>query len=499
MPVKIVLRYLDGRDKVALLNQVLDAAGLEAELEAVTKSLRKTRGDLKIAIKPNASMFVRRDDDGVTTDAVLVLALVERLHEMGYPDISVVESSNAYELTFAERNPVTVMTAMGLNGGIHSYVPARPSMVAHVATSRGRLLPYRLVDLGAETTVVQADGMPRGELRLGTAWLEADFRISFAKFKTHVYGGYTLVVKNTYGCLPEGDKMWHYHRPTGCALPTLAQLKLCPVHFGIVDGITAADGWLGAKWDRGIPRRPGFILAGRNIGEVERAACRIMGVKVERSPMAKAAVDMLAEPAELDGDIRPLKPWRNVPAFIIRGFPATEKHYRYYCFQQTLSDGLGSPPFRRRLPGLVLSYLLIAPVLAYAFHRRHWLIRKMRDLKLRLAVRSNAKAPRRVRADLDRLDAPELEVLLECLRTELKEPIRIFGHRVYIDGEWRALPDSTSFKLVRIPEIIDALKTPAERTGCALEVGARLRVLRARGRRASIGKRCMNSKQPGKN
>jgi hypothetical protein len=104
MPVKIALRYLDGRDKVALLNQVLDVAGLEAELEAMRKSLRKERGNLKIAIKPNASMFARRDDDGVTTDAVLVLALVERLHEMGYPNIDVVESSNAYEVTFTERN-----------------------------------------------------------------------------------------------------------------------------------------------------------------------------------------------------------------------------------------------------------------------------------------------------------------------------------------------------------------------------------------------------------
>jgi hypothetical protein len=46
MPVKIALRYLDGRDKVALLNQVLDVAGLEAELEAMRKSLRKERGNL---------------------------------------------------------------------------------------------------------------------------------------------------------------------------------------------------------------------------------------------------------------------------------------------------------------------------------------------------------------------------------------------------------------------------------------------------------------------
>ena len=479
MSSKIVLRYLDGKDKISLLNEVLNLSGFEDAIEAVRTSLGKERDDFNIAIKPNASMFVRRDDDGVTTDPLLVLALVEGLHEKGYSNINVVESSNAYELTFSNRNPITVMTAMGLNGGVHAFTSARSKMKSHIAASDGRLLPYQLVDLGADTRSVNTDEMPKGTLKLGTAWLEADFRISFAKFKTHVYGGYTLLIKNTYGCLPETDKMLHYHKATGCAKPAVAQLKICPVHYGIIDGIISADGWMGVKWDRAIPRRPGFILAGRSIGETERAACRIMGVKVEGSLMTKAALEFLSEKAELDGEIRPLGKWWNVPRFIYSGFPTTERFYNFYKFQQTLTDGLGTPPFRRKPMGLILTYLLIVPVLLYAFHRRHWIVRKLADMKLRRKIGSEIKAPRRVRSNLDRLDAPELEVLLECLKSDSTELPRIYGHKLNSQGRWYLLPDSTFSSLVRIPEVIETLKTDSERLHCAHEIEERLRVLNA--------------------
>lgn len=482
MPSKVVLRYLDGKDKITLLNEVLDISGLERELETVKTSTGKAPEDFNIVIKPNASMFVRRDDDGVTTDPLLVLALVEYLHEKGYPNISVVESSNAYELTYSERNPVTVMTAMGLNGGVHAYVSARAEMTAHVASSDGRLLPYRLVDLGADTTMVDSDEMPHGSLKLSTVWLNADFRISFAKFKTHVYGGYTLLIKNTYGSLPEGDKMWHYHRATGCAKPTIVQLKACPIHFGIVDGIIAADGWMGVKWDRAIARRPGFIIAGKNIAETERVACDVMKVDVDRSLMTKEAMEFLAEDSELDGEIRPLKKWWNVPGLIIAGFPMTEKYYQYYRFQQTVTDGFGTFPFRRKPIGVALTYILIIPALLYAWHRRHWIIRKWQDLALRRKINVHGRAPERVRADLDRLDAPELEVLLECLRKGIGEdiaaPPKIYGHKVHANNRWFLLPDSTFSRLVRIPEIIESLKTPAELSCCTGEVEARLQVLK---------------------
>jgi uncharacterized protein (DUF362 family) len=476
MASKVVLRYLDGKDKIALLKDVLDIAELEKELEAVRTATNKTVEAFSIAVKPNASMFVRRDDDGVTTDPLLVLALVEYLHEKGYPNISVVESSNAYELTYSERNPITVMTAMGLNGGVHSYVSARPEMTAHVVSADGRLLPYRLVDLGADTTEVRTDEMPNGTLKLGTAWVNADFRISFAKFKTHVYGGYTLLVKNTYGCLPEGDKMWHYHRPTGCAKPTIVQLKKCPVHFGIIDGIIAADGWMGVKWDRAIPRRPGLILAGRNIAETERIACQVMGVDVDRSLMTRDVLDRLSEETLLDGEIRPLQKWWNVPGFIIAGFPMTEKYYQYYRFQQTVTDGLGTPPFRRKPIGLALTYILILPALLYAFHRRHWIVQKWKDLSRRRKIKISGILPNRVRADLDRLDAPELKVLLECLEAPIKTSPRIYGHKVHAAGKWFSLPDSTFSRLVRIAEIMEALKTAQDQSKCIAEVKARLKI-----------------------
>ncbi len=42
---------------------------------------------------------------------------------------------------------------------------------------------------------------------------------------------------------------------------------------------------------------------------------------------------------------------------------------------------------------------------------------------------------------------------------------------------WHLLPDSTFSRLVRIPEIIETLQTPPERTDCTREVAARLKFL----------------------
>lgn len=488
MAFPVVLRYLDGSDKVSLLSQVLDLAGLGAALEKSCEKTDKDPEDFKIVIKPNASMFVRRDDNGVTTDPVLVLALVTWLHEKGYPNIAVAESANAYELTYSNRDPIIVMTAMGLNGGVHD--PARQfetysdnppglqsEVTAHVVSKDGNLLPYQLVDLGAKTTTIPTDTMPGGQIKLASEWLNADFRISFAKFKTHVYGGYTLLVKNTYGCLPEGDKMWHYHRVTGCARPAIAQLAICPVHFNIIDGVTAADGWMGVKWDRAVPRSPGFILAGEHMGETEKTGCDIMGVAMDKSPMTKGALEFLPGTARLDGEIRPLKNWYNVPDWIISGFPMTEKHYQYYRFQQTITDGVGVFPFKRKPLGLALTYILIIPLLIYGWHRRHWLVRKVKDLILNWKIKKNRMAPKRVRSCLDRLDLPELELLLDCLESKEKNIPKIYGHKVRANGKWYDLPHSFFSKLVRIPQIIQALDTPEDFAHCAREVAARIQVL----------------------
>ncbi|MFA6032951.1 MAG: DUF362 domain-containing protein [Myxococcota bacterium] len=457
MASKVVLRYLDGRDKITLLNQVLDVAGFEKALEERLAATGKPRAEFGVVIKPNASMYIRKDEDGVTTDAVLVLALIERLHEKGFSKISVVESSNLYQAGFENRNPVTVMAAMGLAGGMHGFVPASDGITAHVLTAQGGLLPYRLVNLASDTVVVDAPGMPHGRLKLGAEWLHADFRISFAKFKTHIYDGYTMVVKNTYGCLPEGDKMWHYHKQTGAARPAVEQLRLCPVHFGIIDGITGADGLFGVKWDRAIPRRPGFILAGRNIGEVERVGCRIMNVQPARSRMSRQALELLKEPSELDGRIRPLGTWWNVWPFVIPLVYILERIYLLHRFLQMVSDFLGSPPFSRNRKGrffTVLGFLLLLPALMYAGTKRHWVVRKWREWRRRRGAGVGAGIPSGILCRLDRLGGSELGVLGEVLKAGPGQPL-VYGHRLKAAGRIFELPDSTSFNMFRVAELIE--------------------------------------------
>ena len=232
------------------------------------------------------------------------------------------------------------------------------------------------------------------------------------------------------------------------------------------------------KWDRVITRQPGFLLAGGNMNATEKVACRIMGVRLDHSIMTKAAFELDPVEPELEGEIRSLKRWWNVPRLITAGFPATEKHYYYYAFQQTVSDGLGTPPFKRKPIGLALTYLLVIPILLWAFHRRHWVIRKLKDLHLRRAIGDAAVAPQKVRDDLERLVGPELKLLGECLQADSQTPPAIYGHKVRALGKWHLFPDSTFSRLVRIPEILAALKTRPERANCLREVEARLKTLK---------------------
>ena len=456
---KVVLRYLDGNDKISLLYRVMEIARLEQAIESARRSAGKSKSEFGIVIKPNASMYIRRDEDGVTTDAALVLALVEWLAARGYATVRLVESSNLYQAGFKNREPVMVMAALGLAGGRHwTEIGSETKLLAHVVDDRNNRHPYTVEDLGADTVDVHAPGMPSHSLKLGRAWYEADFRISFCAFKTHIYDGYTLLVKNTYGCLPEGNKMWHYHYKTGAAKPTIEQLKLCPVHFGIIDAVTGADGQAGVKWDRAIPRRPGFIMAGENIGEVERHACSIMGVNYRRSYMSRPALEMLREESELDGEPRPLGPWINVLPLFVALIPVLERIYPLHRCVQMLSDFFGSRPFTRKPLGTaftVLGIMTVALPLMYALQKRHRVILWYRHMRERRYMRRKGfRTPRALSKDLVRLDARELGVLRDIVAAGAPGMPAIFGHRIVAGNRTYALPDSSYFNLERVRSIV---------------------------------------------
>lgn len=462
MKKRTVLRYLDGDDKITLLGKVLDLAGFDEAVEHCMKQKGRNKKNLRIVIKPNASMFIRRDENGITTDPMLVLALVERLLSAGFEDVTLVESSNLYEAGFRNREVIRVMAEQGMAGG---YAPGEVTketqLVAYVLDRSGSRLPYKLVDLGSDMVRIQTNDMPCGFLDLGRTWAEADFRVSFCAFKTHLYDGYTLLVKNTYGCLPHGNKMWHYHHKTGAAKPAVVQLGLCPVHFGIIDGIYGSDGLAGVKWGRVIPPMPGFILAGENIVEAEKAACLIMGVDYRKSYMSRLALQGDDRPPEIDGEVRPLQNWSNVPGFVVPAVAILERYYYLHRFVQMMTDFFGSKPFTRTPAGVfftALSILGIVPISFFAYQKRHWWKAAGRRLYERMKVFfKGASVERALANDLFRLKSRELSVLQKIIEEGGNGKVEIYGHKLLRGDRVYGLPWSDFFSIDRIRKLADAV------------------------------------------
>jgi len=66
---------------------------------------------------------------------------------------------------------------------------------------------YRIIDLSEDLEDFQYSGK-LGKHYVNREWKNADFRISFAKNKTHVYAYYTLTIKNIYGALLWRISFW---------------------------------------------------------------------------------------------------------------------------------------------------------------------------------------------------------------------------------------------------------------------------------------------------
>jgi hypothetical protein len=115
---------------------------------------------------------------------------------------------------------------------------------------RGR---YRIADLTLEKepfAYPYRDAAGRARLwhdGVGRSWREANFRITFAKAKTHEHDWLTLGTKNVYGCFPSPDKIRRYHMREEVPDVTARSLLSFPVHFSFVDAWIASDGFQGYK------------------------------------------------------------------------------------------------------------------------------------------------------------------------------------------------------------------------------------------------------------
>jgi len=344
-------------DKFRALDRVLETTNFFEILEEKWRTSGKEKKDFIIALKANFMMTYNRADETTYTDPELVEYLFDKLHDHGYTDLALVESRNSYGLYFENREVAKVAEYIGY-----------------------RLKNYRVCDLTLEKEEHDYGG-PLGRHYVGRTWRDADFRISFAKNKTHSFCYYTLTLKNIYGTLPLENKLLEYHKKKEFDWPTIETLKHFPVHFGFIDAFISADGPMGVVSDV-KPNLTKTIIGGEKLVAVDWGGASKMGLDPLKSRFMKIAVREFGNPEdkiELTGDNTPYKPWKNVGPFLADILALAEEWWIFtHSFASTFI--FAERYFPRKPTSIVFRCLrrLIAPFLHLFFKTEHRLRKSRR-------------------------------------------------------------------------------------------------------------------------
>lgn len=300
---------IKGDDKFEVLNRVLEEAGFFGILEERLEETEKPREDFSVVIKPNFMFMHSKKDISTYTDPELVEALINKIAERGYTNIAIVESQSTLGNYYNNREVLKVAEYIGYS------------------TRKN----YRIVDLTEEMVPYDYGGR-LGRHFVGPTWRDADFRVSFAKNKTHVFCHYTLTLKNIYGTLPMQNKLKEYHTKREYDWPTIESLKHFSVHFGLIDAIFSADGQFGVIVDA-RPNHTKTIIGGENLIAVDWVGSKKMGINPDDHRVGRflpLAVEAFGRPEiNLVGDSSTYKPWQNVSDLFPQSLDIIEEAYAF--------------------------------------------------------------------------------------------------------------------------------------------------------------------------
>lgn len=300
-----IVAAFKGEDKFDLLDKVLETARFFEILENRFQKSGKSKNDFSVVIKPNFMYMHSKKDVSTYTDPDLVEALVNKIAFKGFRNISLVEAQSTLGNYYINREVVKVAQYIGYS------------------TNKN----YRIVDLTEEMVPFEYGGR-LGSHFVGPTWRDADFRISFAKNKTHVFCHYTLTLKNIYGTLPMQNKLKEYHSKREYDWPTIETLKHFPVHFGLIDGIYSADGHFGVIVDP-KPNHTKTMIGGENLIAVDWVGAKKMGLDPDNPKIGRflpLTVEAFGKPEiQWIGDKSVYEPWQNVNELIIKSLDIIEE------------------------------------------------------------------------------------------------------------------------------------------------------------------------------
>jgi uncharacterized protein (DUF362 family) len=277
------------RSKRALLEEVLEEARFWEVVSAACAEAGVPADAFRIVIKPDLRGWDR--DGGTATDPELVEHLVDALHHRGFSAVTVGCAADQTASWLSNREVLGLADLLG-----YRFI-----------TPEER--PYDLIDLSEDLV---PGGFPEGSsLRgasLARAWVEAHFRVSFAKSRTDKDFAYALCLANLLTVLPRRDDRGTVDRADAC----LSLLQRAPLHFNLIDALVSSEGSFGGDIPR--PRATRTLIAGASTLLTDWVGAAKMNVDPYRSALNALAMGRvgLPEPQEIVGDLAPYPGFKNV-------------------------------------------------------------------------------------------------------------------------------------------------------------------------------------------
>ncbi len=297
---------IKGPDKFGALDQVLETTGFFQKLQAAREKSGKSKEDFSIMVKPNFMFMYSTKDPSTYTDPQLIEYLMDRMFEQGYGNLACAEARSTYGIFFTNREVKTVAHHIGLTGK-----------------------NYRIVDLSEDLEEYAFSGK-LGNHYVNRDWKNADFRIAFAKNKTHSYARYTLTIKVVYGALPMENKFLEYHSKRDIYSTTIEFVRHFPIHFALIDAHVSADGPFGIFADKN-PNHTETIIGSEDLVATDWIGAAKMGLDPMVSDYMKMAVEAFGKPQiQMIGDRTIYPDWVNVTDVIpLTAFGLLDRNYYF--------------------------------------------------------------------------------------------------------------------------------------------------------------------------
>lgn len=298
----------EGTDKFNILDEAVTEAGLYESIEDSLKKSGKSREEFLIAVKPNFMVLTAAADLSCYTDTEMVVHLLRSFYERGFRNLYVVETENVLSQWYENRSVSFVAKCAGYKEEFYT-----------VENLTRNAVPYHF------------NGALKNHF-VGRVWKDADFRMSFAKNKTHPSGTYTLTLKNIFGVMVKQNKYLDYHKHMEWDWCVVDMLESFPLHFGVVDAVVSADGPFGFRGSK-IPKMTNTVIAGRDCIAVDWVGAKKMGMDPMRGRLMKKVVKKWGKPSySVSGSEKRYANWRNTPFYLPPFDDILEEWYAAHSF-----------------------------------------------------------------------------------------------------------------------------------------------------------------------